>query len=139
VTIAGFYDSVTALTPAENAALVAAPNVEAALKKEFGVVKPERAEERLERKLNTPTLSILAMESGGGLQVAGRSAIPASAAARLEIRLVNGLVPAKQNELVVAHIRSRAISSGRSIRQKKTGAQPMIARVDARRSPRPSR
>ena len=71
MTIAGFYDDVTPLTPTEQAALAEAPNVEAALKKEFGVVKPERAEERLERKLNTPTLSILAMESGGGLQRAG--------------------------------------------------------------------
>jgi acetylornithine deacetylase/succinyl-diaminopimelate desuccinylase-like protein len=134
VTIAGFYDSVTPLTPAENAALDAAPNVEAALKKEFGVVKPERAEERLERKLNTPTLSILAMESGGGLKVAGRSAIPASATARLEIRLVNGLVPAKQNDLVVAHIKKHGyyVVTDRDPTDEERRTQPLIARVDPR-------
>jgi acetylornithine deacetylase/succinyl-diaminopimelate desuccinylase-like protein len=134
VTIAGFYDSVTPLTPVEIAALDAAPNVEAALKKEFGVVKPERAEERLERKLNTPTLSILAMESGGGLKVAGRSAIPGSAAARLEIRLVNGLVPAKQNDLVLAHIRKQGyfVVLDRDPTEEERRTQPMLARVDLR-------
>ena len=64
-------------------------------------------EERLERKLNEPTLSILAMESGGGLSAPARSAIPASAAARIEMRLVHGLDPAKQNALVVDHIRKQ--------------------------------
>jgi acetylornithine deacetylase/succinyl-diaminopimelate desuccinylase-like protein len=134
VTIAGFYDGVTPLTPMEIAALDAAPNVEAALKKEFGVVKPERAEERLERKLNTPTLSILAMESGGGLKVAGRSAIPGSASARLEIRLVNGLVPAKQNDLVIAHIRKQGyfVVQDRDPTDEERRTQPLIARVDPR-------
>ena len=47
------------------------PNVEAALRQDFLVALPERGEERLERKLNEPTLSILAMESGGGLSGAG--------------------------------------------------------------------
>ena len=101
------------------AALDAAPNVEAALKKEFGVVKPERAEERLERKLNTPTLSILAMESGGGLRVPGRSAIPASAAARLEIRLVNGLVPAEAERA-----RRRAHQEAGLFRRRSTAIRP---------------
>jgi acetylornithine deacetylase/succinyl-diaminopimelate desuccinylase-like protein len=93
VTIAGFYDDVTPLTATERAALEEAPNVEGQLKRDFSVVLPERAEERLERKLNQPTLSILAMESGGGFDAAPRSAIPARAGARLEMRLVHGLTP----------------------------------------------
>jgi acetylornithine deacetylase/succinyl-diaminopimelate desuccinylase-like protein len=134
VTIAGFYDRVTPLTAAEIAALEAAPNVEAALRKEFGVVRPERAEERLERKLNTPTLSVLAMESGGGLKVPGRSAIPESAAARLEIRLVQGLVPAAQNDLVVAHIRKQGyfVVLDRDPTDDERRVHPMIVRVDPR-------
>lgn len=134
VTIAGFYDAVTPLTPTETRALAEMPNVEAALKKDFAVAMPERPEERLERKLNQPTLSILAMESGGGLGIPGRSAIPASAAARLEMRLVHGLNPAKQNALVVAHVRKQGyfIVEGRDPSDEERYTHPLVARVDLR-------
>ena len=101
VTIRDFYKDVVALTPAELEAIDEMPNIEAALRKDYLVALPERGEERVERKLNEPTLSILAMESGGGLDAPARSAIPASASARIEMRLVNGLDPSKQNALVV--------------------------------------
>ena len=134
VTIAGFYDEVTPLSATDLGALDEMPNVEAALKKDFGVAQPERPEQRLERKLNEPTLSILAMESGGGLRVPGRSAIPASAAARLEMRLVHGLDPAKQNGLVVAHIRKQGyfVVEGRDPTGEERATHPLLARVDLR-------
>jgi acetylornithine deacetylase/succinyl-diaminopimelate desuccinylase-like protein len=126
---------VTPLTTAEIKALESAPNVEAALKKNFLVAQPERAEERLERKLNTPTLSILQMESGGGLKAPTRTAIPAYAAARLEIRLVNGLNPEKQVDLVIAHIRKRGyhVVVDREPTDEERFTQPRLARVDRRR------
>ncbi|MFN2444178.1 MAG: M20/M25/M40 family metallo-hydrolase [Vicinamibacterales bacterium] len=98
------------------------------------MAEPERADERLERKLNVPTLSILAMESGGGLGVPGRSAIPASAAARIEMRLVHGLDPGKQNGLVVAHIRRQGyfVVEGREPTDEERLTHPLIARVDRR-------
>jgi acetylornithine deacetylase/succinyl-diaminopimelate desuccinylase-like protein len=134
VTIAGFYDDVTPLTPTELRALEDMPNVEAQLKKDFSVVQPERAEERLERKLNQPTLSILAMESGGGFDAPARSAIPARAAARIEIRLVHGLNPQKQNGFVVTHIRSQGyfVVEGRDPTDEERLTHQMIARVDLR-------
>lgn len=134
VVIDGFYDDVVPLTPTEIAALEATPNVEAVLKKDFRVVQPERPEERLERKLNEPTLSILQMESGGGFSAPRRSAIPAFATARIEMRLVNGLDPRKQNSLVVAHIRRQGffIIEGRDPTDEERLTHQMIARVDAR-------
>jgi acetylornithine deacetylase/succinyl-diaminopimelate desuccinylase-like protein len=63
VTIEGFYADVTPLSATELRALEEIPNVEAALMKDFGVARPERPEQRLERKLNEPTLSILTMET----------------------------------------------------------------------------
>ena len=140
VTINGFYDAVTPLTPTESKALDDAPNVEAVLKKDFAVVMPERGEERLERKLNQPTLSILAMESGGGLRAPARSAIPASAAARLEMRLVHGIDPQKQNALVIEHIRKQGyfVIEGRDPTDQERMTHQLIARVDPRRgSPAP--
>jgi acetylornithine deacetylase/succinyl-diaminopimelate desuccinylase-like protein len=143
VTVAGFYDDVTPLAPTEDRALDEMPNVEAALKKDFLVARPERPELRLERKLNEPTLSILAMESGGGLSAPARSAIPAWASARIEMRLVHGLDPSKQNRLVVDHIRASGyfVVEGREPTDDERLTHPLIARVDLRggsRAPRVS-
>jgi acetylornithine deacetylase/succinyl-diaminopimelate desuccinylase-like protein len=134
VTIDGFYRDVVPLTPAELAAIDEMPNVEVALKKDFLVALPERGEERLERKLNEPTLSILAMESGGGTHAPARSAIPASASARLEMRLVNGLEPGKQNALVVEHIRKQGyfVVEGRDPSDVERLSHALVARVDLR-------
>ncbi|MFN8060736.1 MAG: M20/M25/M40 family metallo-hydrolase [Vicinamibacterales bacterium] len=136
-----FYDDVTPLTATEERALASMPNVEDMLKRDFGVARPERPEERLERKLNQPTLSILAMESGGGLHVPGRSAIPGSAAARIEMRMVNGLDPKKQNQLVVAHIRKQGyeVVLNRDPTDEERRTFPLLARVDERGGGRASR
>jgi acetylornithine deacetylase/succinyl-diaminopimelate desuccinylase-like protein len=134
VTIAGFYDDVTPLTPTELKALDEMPNVEAALKKDFLVAQPERPEQRLERKLNEPTLSILAMESGGGFDAAPRSAIPSSAAARIEMRLVHGLDPPRMNRRVVDHIKAQGyfVVEGRDPSDTERLTHPLLARVDLR-------
>ena len=134
VTIENFYRDVVPLTPAELKAIDEMPNTEVALKKDFLVALPERGEERLERKLNESTLSILAMESGGGMSAPARSAIPASASARIEMRLVNGLDPAKQNALVVDHIRKQGyfVVEGRHPTDLERLTNALIARVDLR-------
>jgi acetylornithine deacetylase/succinyl-diaminopimelate desuccinylase-like protein len=134
VTIAGFYDDVTPLTPTELAALDEMPNVEATLRRDFLVAQPERAEQRLERKLNEPTLSVLTMEAGGGFGAAPRSAIPASAAARIEMRLVHGLDPARMNRRVVDHIRAQGyfVVEGRDPTDEERLTHPRLARVDLR-------
>jgi acetylornithine deacetylase/succinyl-diaminopimelate desuccinylase-like protein len=134
VTIAGFYDNVTPLTPTELEAIDDMPNVEAALKKDFLVAQPERPEQRLERKLNEPTLSVLAMESGGGFDAAPRSAIPATAAARIEMRLVNGLDPSRMNRRVVDHVKAQGyfVVEGRDPTDSERLTHPLLARIDSR-------
>jgi acetylornithine deacetylase/succinyl-diaminopimelate desuccinylase-like protein len=132
VTIDGFYDSVTPLTATERRALAQMPNVEAMLAKDFGIAGPERPGTRLEEKLNEPTLNVLAMESAGGLDAPPRTAIPASAAARIAMRLVAGIDPAKQTELVVAHIRKQGyfVIENRAPTDEERLAHPLLARVD---------
>jgi acetylornithine deacetylase/succinyl-diaminopimelate desuccinylase-like protein len=134
VAIAGFYDDVTPLTPTELKAIDEMPNVEGALKKDFLVAQPERPEQRLERKLNEPTLSVLAMESGGGFDAAPRSAIPSAASARLEMRLVHGLDPARMNRRVVDHIKAQGyfVVEGRDPSDEERLTHPLLARVDPR-------
>jgi acetylornithine deacetylase/succinyl-diaminopimelate desuccinylase-like protein len=141
VVIEGFYDDVTPLTPTEKRALAEAPNVEAELAKEFGVGRPERPGTRLELKLNEPTLNVLQMESGGGFSAPGRTAIPAMARARIAMRLVHGLEPAKMNERVIAHVRKQGyfVVLNRDPTDEERRAHPLLARVDARGGSRATR
>jgi acetylornithine deacetylase/succinyl-diaminopimelate desuccinylase-like protein len=143
VLIKNFYRDVVPLTDTERRAIEETPNVEVELKKDFLVAWPERGEERLELKLNEPTLSVLAMDSGGGTGAPARSAIPGQASARIEMRLVNGLDPATMNARVVDHIRGLGyfIVEGREPTDVERLSHGLLARVDLRggsRAPRVS-
>jgi acetylornithine deacetylase/succinyl-diaminopimelate desuccinylase-like protein len=106
VTIKGFYDDVTPLTATERRAIDEIPNIDQKLLEEFGLARQEHPESRIEMQHNRPTLSVLGLEAGQ-VYTGTRSAIPGSASARIEMRLVKGLTPAKQVDLLVAHIREQ--------------------------------
>ena len=106
VTIDGFYDDVTPLTAEEKKAIDEIPDVAQSLMKTFGFSRPESAD-RLELRHNLPTLNINAMEAGGGVGGQGRTIIPASASARLDLRFVKNVDPAKQLDRLIAHIRKQ--------------------------------
>ena len=141
VLIDGFYDDVTPLTSVEREALAAIPEIEAELARTFGIAQPERPEERIEAKLNQPTLNVLAMEAAGGLSAPARTAIPAYAAARIAMRLVQGLDPAKQGALVVEHVRKQGfhVVTGREPTDEERAAHALLARADVRAGSRASR
>ena len=102
------------LTATERRAIDEIPNVDQKLLEEFGLARQEHPESRIELQHNRPTLSVLGLESGN-VYTGTRSAIPGSASARIEMRLVKGLNATKQVDLLVAHIRSRdSTSSTRS-------------------------
>jgi acetylornithine deacetylase/succinyl-diaminopimelate desuccinylase-like protein len=103
VTIDGFYDDAVPLTAEERKAIDEIPDVAPVLMKAFGFARPE-SPDRLELRHNLPTLNINAMEAGGGVGGQGRTIIPASARARLDLRFVKGVDPAKQFDRLVAHI-----------------------------------
>ena len=107
VLVDGFYDDVTPLTAVEVAAIDEIPNVEPTLMRAFGFSKPENASERLERRHNLPTLNINALDAGGGVGGQGRTIIPASASAKLDLRLVKAIEPTKQFDRLVAHVRTQ--------------------------------
>jgi acetylornithine deacetylase/succinyl-diaminopimelate desuccinylase-like protein len=138
VLIKDFYRDVRPLTPTERAALDAAPNVEAVLARDFGVAVPERPGERLEAKLNQPTLSILGLEVSG---IPGRSAIPGSASARIEVRMVKDLVPETQNNRIIEHVRAQGyhVVLDRDPTDDERRAHRLLARIDPRRGSAASR
>jgi acetylornithine deacetylase/succinyl-diaminopimelate desuccinylase-like protein len=103
VTIANFYDGVVPLTTSEMRAIEAAPNIDRKLLDEFGLATAEHPDSRIELQHNRPTLNITGIEVSGG----GAAAIPASASARIGMRLVNGLEPRTQLDRLIAHIRAQ--------------------------------
>lgn len=107
ITIDGFYDDVVPLTAAEKQAIAEIPDVAPALMKTFGFSRPENTSERLETRHNLPTLNIDAFEAGGGVGGQGRTIIPATASAKLDLRLVKAIDPQKQFDRLVAHIRKQ--------------------------------
>jgi acetylornithine deacetylase/succinyl-diaminopimelate desuccinylase-like protein len=106
VAIRNFYDGVPPLTATEQRAIEAIPNVDRKLLDEFGLARAEHPGSRVELQHNRPTLSITGIESGA-VTVGARSAIPGSASARIEMRLVKGLDPQTQIDRLVAHIREQ--------------------------------
>ena len=129
VTIRHFYDGVEPLTPTEERAIDEIPNVDATLLEQFGLARAEHPDSRIEVQHNRPTLSITGLESGA-VYTGTRAAIPASAAARIEIRLVKGLSAETQLERLTAHIREQgfhviATEPDAAIRRK----YPLIAKV----------
>src|SRR5581483_4302679 len=92
VTIDGFYDDVAPLTAEETQAIADIPDEAPMLMKTFGFARPE-SPDRLELRHNLPTLNIDAVESGGGTSGQGRTIIPASATARLDLRFVKHIDP----------------------------------------------
>ena len=106
VAIKGFYDDVTPLTATERRAIDEIPNIDQKLLEEFGLARQEHPDSRIEMQHNRPTLSILGLEAGQ-VYTGTRSAIPGSASARIEMRLVKGLNAAKQLDLLEAHIREQ--------------------------------
>lgn len=107
VLIDGFYDDVVPLTDEEQRAVAEIPDVAPTLMKAFGFSRPENTAERLELRHNLPTLNINAMEAGGGVGGQGRTIIPAFATARLDLRFVKNVEPAKQFDRLVAHVRKQ--------------------------------
>jgi len=129
VVVKDFYDDVVPLTVSEQRAVADIPNVDAKLLEEFGLMRQEHPESRIELQHNRPTLSVLGIESGN-VYTGTRSAIPGSASARIEMRLVNGLSAAKQLDRFEAHIREQGfhvITAEPDAAMRRT--YPLIARV----------
>jgi acetylornithine deacetylase/succinyl-diaminopimelate desuccinylase-like protein len=107
ITVDGFYDDVTPLTVQELKAIDEIPDVQPALMQAFGFSRAENPIGRLELRHNLPTLNINALDAGGGVGGQGRTIIPATASAKLDLRLVKAIDPAKQFDRLVAHVRKQ--------------------------------
>jgi acetylornithine deacetylase/succinyl-diaminopimelate desuccinylase-like protein len=108
VAVAGFYDAVRDLTPAERADIAALPFDDAAYLAQVGAPATfgEQGYTTLERQWTRPTLDVNGM--WGGYEGPGqKTVIPTEAHAKITCRLVPDQDPAAIIALVVRHLESR--------------------------------
>ncbi len=130
VTIAGFYDDVVPLTAEETQAIAEIPEVEQDQMRAFGVARPEAAGGRLEERHNLPTFNVSGLGSGT-VSGQGRTIIPATAVARIDMRLVKAIDPAKQVARLRAHVERQGyhLIAGEQPTDQERAAYPRLARV----------
>lgn len=109
VTITGFYDDVTPLTPAERQAIAQVPSADSQLKDELGLGWTEGSGRPLAELLMEPSLNINGMRSAEAGKGA-RNVIPATASATLDLRLVKGNDRDRQVAKVIAHVRAQGFT-----------------------------
>jgi acetylornithine deacetylase/succinyl-diaminopimelate desuccinylase-like protein len=106
VLVRGFYSDVAPLDRRERQALADAPRHDHVLKRELWLARTEGGGKRLEELVNLPALNIRGL-SAGGVGEQARNAIPGSAKASIELRLVEGMDHRRTLDRVVAHIRAQ--------------------------------
>jgi len=106
VLIEHFYDQIEPLSPLENRAIQEAPAVDKDLIREFGIPSTEGGGRKLAELITLPSLNVRGMASARtGAQAS--SVIPATATASIDMRLVKGIDPKHQSELVLDHVRKQ--------------------------------
>ena len=106
VTVAGFYDDVTPLTPAERQAIAQVPNSDAMLKSDLGLGWTEGGGRPVIETTHEPSLNVDGLRSADVGDKA-RNVIPSTATATLDMRLVAGNDHQRQFDKLVAHIRAQ--------------------------------
>ncbi|MDE3173101.1 MAG: M20/M25/M40 family metallo-hydrolase [Gemmatimonadota bacterium] len=130
VTIPDFYKDVVPLTPEEDQAISAIPDVDSVLMRHFGFAKPEFAGRRLEALHNLPTLNVSGL-GAGTVTGQGRTVIPAQAVARLDLRFVKNVTPDSQFARLQAFVRSQGyhLIAGASPTDTERATYPLLARL----------
>src|SRR5258708_8663805 len=103
ITIPHFYYPVRPLTPSEQAALKNVPDIDAQLKTEFGLAGTE-GQGALAEQIMKPALNLDRIE-GGGTGPNPANAIPSSATAYIDFRLVPNQTPAIVKEQLESYLR----------------------------------
>jgi acetylornithine deacetylase/succinyl-diaminopimelate desuccinylase-like protein len=104
VLIDHFYDGIVPLGPTEKQALAALPETDAAQMRDLQITRTEGGDHKLAELITQPALNVRGLSSGR-VGAEANNAIPVSATASLDIRLVTGTPHALEVERVIDHIR----------------------------------
>ncbi len=129
VLIDGFYEIGEKLNVGDYAAIAEMPDVDEALRVEFGLAMTEADNAPLAERIMLPALNLKGLESAEVGDKA-RNVIPPSATASIGLRLVKGNDPQAMQDLVEAHIRKQGYHIVREDPDAATrGTYPLIAKV----------
>lgn len=106
ILIEGFYSDVLPISPAERDAIAAAPSADSALRAELMLHSTEASGARLMERIMMPALNVRGI-SGGGVAELASNAVPSTARASIDFRLVPNQTPARVRDLVEDHVRKQ--------------------------------
>jgi acetylornithine deacetylase/succinyl-diaminopimelate desuccinylase-like protein len=130
IKIAGYYDDVRPITPAERRAIAALPPYDATLRKVLGLARTEADGAPLAERIMIPALNLRGMRVGG-VRETGSNTIPTEAYASFDLRLVPDQTPERVRQLVEAHIRRQGyFVTHDSVTVATRLAHPKVARVE---------
>ena len=129
VLVEHFYDGVVPLGELEKKAIAEAPDNDSNLMREFGLARVDAGGRKLAEMINQPSLNVRGMASAQiGAQAA--NAIPSTATAAIDLRLVRGVTKEGQVARVTEHIRKQGYYLVNVDPDEKTRlAYPRIAKV----------
>jgi acetylornithine deacetylase/succinyl-diaminopimelate desuccinylase-like protein len=130
VKIAGFYDDVQPISPAERAALQALPPIDSTLRAGLGLARTEANNAMLAERIMVPGLNVRGIRVGG-VQETGANVISTEAFASFDIRLVPRQRPEHIQTVVERHIAAQGYHIVREAPDSATRLRhPKIARVE---------
>lgn len=103
-----FYDDVRAPTPQERAAIARAPLPDSALRAELMLAETEDQDAPLMERIMLPALNVRGI-NGGGVGALAANAIPTTARASIDFRLVPDQTPERIRALTEAHAAKRGL------------------------------
>ena len=104
--VAGYYDDMTPISPAEHRAAAALPKFDPELRKALGLARTEANDALLAERIMLPAFNLRGMRVGG-VRETGSNTIATDAYASFDLRLVPGQTPAHVRRLVEAHVRKQ--------------------------------
>jgi acetylornithine deacetylase/succinyl-diaminopimelate desuccinylase-like protein len=130
IKIAGYYDDVRPISPAERKAIAALPAYDATLRKSFGLARTEANDALLAERIMQPALNVRGIRVGG-VRETGSNTIASEAYASFDLRLVPNETPERSQRLVEAHIRRQGyFVTHDSVTLAMRLAHPKVARVE---------
>ena len=130
IRIAGYYDDVKPISPAERRAIAALPAYDATLRRSLGLARTEANDAPLAERIMRPALNVRGIRVGGVRETASNT-IASEAYASFDFRLVPNETPLRVQRLVEDHIRKQGYFVTRdSVTLAIRLAHPKVAHVE---------
>ncbi len=130
ILVDGFYDDVPSVSDVVSEAIQNMPDVESMLKDDLALGRVEGGDRRLLEQIMQPALNVQGI-AAGNVGAAARNAIPTTATANIDFRMVPNQRPMRVRELVERHITRQGFHIVHEEPDETTlRAHPRVARLD---------